>query len=190
MSTYRERREARAERLREWAGKRETRAAADLDRAHTMAAAIPFGQPILTDHYSAGRDRNYRDRIHNTQRRGFESLNKAASMNARADEIERQAAHAIYSDDHDAIDRLRERIAELEAERDRIKAYNATCRKGSTPDPSLLDDKQRRDLAVAQQYQPHACKNGRFPGYGLSNLSGNISRQRKRLAQLEQEAQR
>lgn len=187
--TYRERRAARAARLRDWADKRETRGAAALNQADTMAAAIPLGQPILIGHHSERRDRNYRNRIDTTARRGLADLDKAREMNARADEIERQAAHAIYNDDTDAADRLRERIADLEAQRDRIKAYNATCRKGSTPDLSILDDRQRAELASVQKHTPYNSKGGRFPGYALSNLSGNISRQRKRLADLEQKEQ-
>jgi hypothetical protein len=50
MSTYRERREARAERLREWADKRAEKAGAAAERASEMGAAIPFGQPILAGH--------------------------------------------------------------------------------------------------------------------------------------------
>lgn len=188
MTTYRERREARAARLREWAEKREQRGAADVEHAREMGAAIPLGQPILTDHHSARRDINYRNRIDSTYRRGFDSLRKAEQMHARADNIEAAAERAIYSDDHDAAERLVERIAELEAERDRIKQYNATCRKG-TPDPSILDDHQRSALASVQKHTPYNSKGGAFPAYALSNLSGNISRLRKRLAQLTKEAQ-
>jgi hypothetical protein len=71
--TYRERREAKADRLRARAEKREVKAAVDLDRGHQMAAAIPFGQPILVGHYSERRDRRYRDRIGATIDRGLAS---------------------------------------------------------------------------------------------------------------------
>ena len=185
--TYRERREAKAERLRDWANKRETRGTASVERAREMGAAIPFGQPVLVDHYSYGRDMNYRNRIGKTYDRGFSDLAKAGEMNARADGIEAQAAHAIYSDDHDAIERLTERIEALEAERDRIKRYNATCRKGA-PDLSILDDTQRADLASVQRHTPYNSKNGAMPAYALSNLSGNITRNRKRLAQLTKDS--
>ena len=186
--TYRERRLAKADRLDEWAGKREAKAEAAHDRACQMASAIPFGQPMLADHYSYGRDRRYRDRITSTFDRAYEDGKKAAEMAARADGIRAQAEHAIYSDDDDAIERLHERVAGLEAERERIKAYNASCRKGA-PDESLLDDKQRRDLASVRKHTPYSLgKKGEMPGYALSNLSGNIKRNRDRLAQLERGA--
>lgn len=187
MTTYRERREARAERLRGWAEKRETKASAELEQASQMADAIPFGQPILVDHYSAGRDRNYRNRIASKTQRACESLDKAAEMAAKADNIEAAAERAIYSDDVDAVERLAERVAELEGERERIKAFNATCRKGA-PDLSLLDEAQRRNLASIVKHCPYQLgPKGQYPGYALSNLGGNINRQRKRLTRLQRD---
>ncbi len=187
MSTYRERREARADRLDGWADKRQTRGEATLDRARTMADAIPFGQPMLVDHYSYRRDVNYRNRINSTFRRSFEDLNKATSMTSRAANIRAAADRAIYSDDDNAVEALTVRIEKLEAERARIKAYNASCRKGA-PDLALLDEKQQAGLASALKYSAHACKGGTFPAYSLTNLSGNIAKQRKRLTQLTREA--
>lgn len=185
--TYRDRREARADRLDGWADKRETRGQASVDQARARAALIPFGQPMMPGHHSYKGDVAYRGRIQSGYQRGFADLDKAESMRSRAEGIRSQADHAIYSDDHDAVDKLRERIAGLEAERARIKAYNATCRKGA-PDLSLLDEAQQTQLASALKYSAHACKGGAFPSYGLSNLSGNITKQRARLAQLEREA--
>ena len=181
---YRERREAKAERLREWAESRDRKAAAALGRAHAIADTIPFGQPILVGHHSEGRARRDQDRIHQGFRKGFEHQHKAEQFRERAEGIERAAEHAIYSDDDDAVARLRERIAGLEAERDRIKAYNASCRKGS-PDVSLLDARQQASLAsVAQVCAYQLGPNGAYPSYALTNLSGNISRQKKRLLTL------
>jgi hypothetical protein len=110
-------------------------------------------------------------------------------MSSRAAGIEAQLAGAIYSDDENAVEALQARIAGLEAERDRIKAYNATCRKGS-PDPSILDTKQKRDLASVMRHSSYQCKGGAFPSYGLTNLSANINRNRKRLEQLQAAAQK
>lgn len=187
--TYRERREARADRLEEWAGKREASGTAAVERAREMGAAIPFGQPMLVDHHSYRRDVNYRNRIGRTYDRGFEDLAKARGMASRAAEIRAQAEHAIYSDDDDAIVRLEARIVELEAERDRIKAFNASCRKVAGGDASLLDERQRGQLASVRTHTPYTLgKQGQMPGYALSNLTGNIGKQRKRLEELRRRA--
>lgn len=174
--TYRERREARAERLRDWAGKREAKAEAAYEQAHQMADAIPFGQPILVGHHSESRDRRYRDRVMNTGLRGLEHSRKAESMNSRADNIEGELASSIYDDDPDAIEQLRERIAKLEAERDAAKARNAAYRRDHKAELAALGSAFLRNQAMP------------YPSYHFQNLSGNLSRQRQRLARLERAA--
>lgn len=187
--TYRDRREARADRLDGWADKRQVRGSATLATTRERADMIPFGQPILVGHHSERGHRNMLDRIDNGYRRAFEDLNKADTMHSKAANIRAAADRAIYSDDDDAIDKLRARIAELEAERDRVKAYNTTCRKGA-PDLSLLTPYQRGGLETQARHMPdyHARIKQQCPPYMLSNLSGNIGKQRKRLEQLEREA--
>lgn len=166
--TYRERREARAERLRTWADKREDRGAAERARAQELTDAIPFGQPILVGHHSEKADRRRRDRAWDGLGRGIELERSAEGMRSRADEIERQADRAIYRDDADALERLRERIAELEAEREQMKARNAAYRKAHAAELRELTPYGRN------QAVPH-------PSYELQNLGGNIGRLRKRL---------
>lgn len=173
--TYRERREARAARLRGWAEKRYEKAEAVSTWADQYRGDTAFNtQPGYIPE---------RARLNAAQERSWESVNKAASMESRAGNIEAQLDRSIYSDDEDAIARLRERIAEREAERDRIKAYNASCRKG-TPNESLLDDAQRADLALTRRVAPYQLRGSAFPAYATSNLNGNIARDRERLARL------
>jgi len=183
-TTYRERREARAERLREWAGKREAKAEAASTQAHMMAQAIPFGQPILVGHHSEGRDRNYRARMAGQMDKAVEHSRKAESMNSRAANIEAALDSSIYDDDLDAIQRLEERIAGREAERERIKAYNASCRKGQR-DLSILTEAERTHLLRIAEVAPYSLgKQGQYPAYHLSNLGGVITKDRQRLARL------
>jgi hypothetical protein len=188
--TYRERREARAERLRQWAAKRETRAEHTAASVDALTSLIPLGQPILRGHHSQRRAERDRDRIVNETRRVVEHSNKAREFTSRAANIEAAAEHAIYSDDADAITRLTERIAGLERERDTIKAYNAACRKG-TADPATLPGNLARELASSiRVWGDVQCPGGRFPSYTLRNLSGNISRHKRRLAALTAEGPR
>lgn len=185
--TYRERREARAARLREWASKREARAEQAAASTDALAGRIPLGQPILLGHHSQRRAERDRDRIERGIRRTIEHTDKAREFTRRAENIQAAAEHAIYSDDPDAIVRLTERIAALERERATIKAYNAACRKG-TADPATLPDTLARELADAiKAWGDIQCPGGRFPSYTLSNLSANIRRNRQRLEQLTRE---
>jgi hypothetical protein len=177
--TYRERREAKAERLREWAAKREGKASDLRKRNEPFRGDIAFAsQP---GHLPE------RDRANRRDRAAWEHSKMAGSMRSRADGIESQLDTSIYSDDPDAIERLREKVERLEAERDRVKRFNATARKGS-PDYSILDEAQKRDLLSSVQIG--FDRNGAFPAYVTSNLSGNIKRARDRLQGLECQAGR
>ncbi len=176
--TYRERREAKADRLQEWAEKREAKA----------AGLRAQNEPYRGDHAFNTQPGNIPERARAIARdhRAYEHDQKARSMTSRAANIQAQADHAIYSDDEDATERLAERIGELEAERDRVKRYNATARKGA-PDASLLSEGERKTLmsmARAGQVRDDLA----IPKYHLANLSGNINRQKKRLDALRDAA--
>lgn len=174
--TTRERREARADRLEGWADKRQAGAAAvfKANEAYRGDHAFNFQPGHIPE----------RARVIARTERAFKSVAKAEDMAGRADTIRGQLDSSIYSDDPDAIPRLRERIAGLEAERDRIKAYNASCRRGQR-DLSLLDERQRAGLASVAKHSAYQLgEGGQMPAYKLANLSGDIARQRKRLAEL------
>jgi hypothetical protein len=182
--TYRERRERKAERLRAWADKRQRDAAAVFKAGEPFRGDIAFNtQP---GHIP------FRARLIAREDRAHQSLAKAGDMDRRADEIERQAGNAIYSDDDDACEQLRKRIAELEAKRTRIKLSSAAIRKHGLqrliqPDPPFeLTEAEKKDALVLMQCTPyHKVETKGWPSYYLQNLGGNITRQRKRLAELE-----
>ena len=129
--TYRDRREARAERLRGWAGKREQSAAAVFKAGEPFTSDIAFNtQP---GHIP------FRARLIAREDRAYASTVKAASMRSRADGIEDQLDTSIYDDDPDAIEQLRARIARLEAERDAAKTANAAYRKEHKAELKAMD---------------------------------------------------
>jgi hypothetical protein len=165
--TYRDRREARAERLRGWAATREGRA----------EAVFKAGEPFTSDYAFNTQPGHipFRAKLIAREDRAHQSLRKAASMRSRADGIEDQLATSIYDDDPDAIGQLRARITRLEAERDAAKAANAAYRR-----------EHRAELAAMGRWQRQQAVP--YPSYHFENLSGNLSRQRARLARLEREA--
>jgi len=174
MTTYRERRLARAEKLREWSAANERRSDQRYEAAHQIAEGIPCGQPVLVGHHSELGHRRDLAKIDAGMRASFELSEKAEEQARRAESIEAAAEHAIYDDDPDAIERLTEKIAALEARRERMKAANAAYRKAHREELKALTP-FGRDQAVP------------YPGYELSNLGGNISRAKERLARLQRE---
>lgn len=176
--TYRDRRTAKVARLEDWATKREDKAEA----LHEVGAAFRGDIAFITQ---PGHDmQRLRDKLNAKDERAYEHSKKASNFRDRAEGINRQLDQSIYSDDHDAIERLEARIAELDAERSRWKAYNASCRKGER-NLSLLDSKQQADLESVARYAPYQLRaNGAAPSYVTTNLGGNINRQKKRLEEL------
>lgn len=182
--TRRERKEARLTKRLEWAATRDRQAAAGFDRARTIADGIPLGQPILVGHHSEGRHRRDIARIDAGMRAGVESEKMAATHRSTAAEIGRQLDRSVFSDDADALDALRARIAEHEAKRERMREVNRLYRKGNAAgllELGLVLEELRAKLAAAGAYwgkAPH------LP-YELSNLGGRIAADRKRLADIE-----
>lgn len=159
--TYRERRLARAEKLRGWAEKREQRAEQAYERATELGQMIPFGQPILVGHHSEKGHRAHIQKIDSAMRQSCENSAKAERMEAKADEIEYQALRSIYSDDPDAIERLAQKVRTLETKREVMKGANVAARKDGKTAP--------------------------FPSWSLTNLGATIRTTKKRLEQLQRE---
>lgn len=186
--TRRERLTAKVERREEWANRRREEAAALLKRNEPYRGDYAFNtQP---GHIPE------RARAIRREDRAFEHLRTAQHHDAKASGLADQLDRAVYSDDADAVQQLEARIAEREAERDRIKAYNATCRAAvkagrKMGDTSLLNERQREDLkscAVAGQLR--AEKGCPFPGYVLSNLGGRIAADRDRIKDIQRRQER
>lgn len=170
--TTRERRLAKAAQLRGWADARDAKADAADAGVQSITDRIPSGQPILVGHHSEARARADHRRIERGMDAMMEHRGKASEMRSRADNIQAAAASAIYTDDPDAVERLTAKITRLEDRRNAIKATNSTYRKAHRTELKALGPYER-DRAL-----PH-------PSYELTNLSSEIRRNRKRLAELQ-----
>lgn len=172
MNAYEQKQADRKDRLEARADRVRREGEGRIERAKDMASIIPFGQPILVGHYSEGRDRNYRKRIRQNFDKGFQALNQADKIAARADAV---GTGGISSDDPDAVTKLRAELDRLEARQQSMKAENAAWTKagnktGRQADGSWVDPPQ--------------------PAFRLSNNSANIRRIKQRTATLEANADR
>lgn len=188
-NAYEEHQAARRERLLRIAARLESEGSARYQRAKQMAEAIPFGQPILVGHHSEGRDRRYRERIHNTFSKAFNAQNRAKVLRAKAEAV---GTGGISSDDPEAVGKLREELAGHEARQARMKAVNAAhARFLKNPDSLGKAELSDSDKALIQTYKPaYSWEPHPFPPYSLQNLGANIRRIKARIADLEQRASR
>lgn len=181
--TRRERLERKLEKRADWAEGARAKSDAAFATAAKRAEAIPFGQPVLVGHHSEKRDRNYRARIHAGMDRGVAELRKAEVHESKARGLTHALDTSIYSDDPDAQDKLREKIAVLTASRASMKEANAAFRKqGRAGVVALLGEAL---TAQAFQRASYTADAGPFPRYLFANIGAEIRRAQKRLETIE-----
>ncbi len=186
---YEDRKEARIERLESKAAAASAESTAAYRRASEIAHSIPMGQPIIVGHHS---ERHARA----DQRRIERGMNKSVEAGKKADYYARRAQaaannNAIRSDDPDAIEKLEEKLAALQAQHERDKAMNAYYRKHKTVKGFTDMDDERAakiDAAVAElNARPYSSgKHVPVPSWVLSNRNGEMSRLKKRIEALRQ----
>jgi hypothetical protein len=180
---YLAKRTARHQRLLAAAARAQRDSTAQLTEAARMAGCIPFGQPVQANHHSTQRDLNFRARIDSKSRRGYELHLKAKELQSRADACAESTA--ISSDDPEASDKLRARIAMLEDKQAKMVKVNKLVRKN---DRAGLAEMGISETVINKLFDPEYGRPG-IPAFELTNNSANILRLKKRLAQLEKSAQ-
>ncbi len=107
-----ERQQARTDRYRELADNARKQSEQCFRQSESMASVIPMGQPV---HGKA--DRNYREKIWNKMGQSVKASEKADYYERKAEAAENN--NAIYLDDDNAVEKLEQKLAELEQETDR-----------------------------------------------------------------------
>lgn len=187
--TRRERLERKVEKREEWAESRRKKAAAAFESARKIADGIPLGQPILVGHHSERRHRRDIARIDAGMSAGVESSKMAEHHESKAAGLAAQLDRSVFSDDVDAVAQLEARIAEHEAQRERMKTVNRLWKKGDAAGLAALGvdlDALKTRLAAAGAYwgsRPH------LP-YELSNLGGRIAADRERIQAIQARQER
>lgn len=172
MNSYEQKQEARRERILARADRLRSEGQARYKSGMDRLKAIPFGQPMLVDHYSYNRDRNYRRKAVGSIDKGIDLMKAADAAEARADAV---GTGGISSDDPDAITKLEGELAEAQARQVAMKAENEAWRKAG--------NKAGRQPDGSWQDAPN-------PTYRLSNNGANIRRIEDRIEQLKRNATR
>lgn len=187
MNSYEQRQAEKQQRYEDLARKNRNESEQRFGTAREIGSHIPFGQPILVGHHSEKRHRADANRIDNNMRKGVEASDKADYY---ADKAANVGTGGISSDDPEAIDKLREKLAGLEQAQATMKEANKICKsKKMTAEEKIAalgelgikPDQAGRLVTGENNY-------GRpgFPSYSLSNNNANIRRIQDRIKQLEQ----
>lgn len=179
-NNFEERKQKRIEYAKAQAEKNEKKADTLYNTAREMGSHIPFGQPILVGHHSERADRNYRQKINNTFEKSFEASNKVSYYKDKANAIENN--NAIFSDDPNAVEKLRTKIEKLEKHQLFMKDTNKYIRKKDKDSFLKLEEATEK---VWNHLNTPDCFGGLgFASYELTNNNANIKRLKVRLAQL------
>lgn len=118
---YEERKRERIERYKRLSQKAKERSSQYMNSsASKTLERIPLGQPILSDHYSANSHRRLIERAQKNIKKSIEEDDKSKFYSDRAKSTAN--SKVIYSDDPQAIAKLKEKLERLENERSSIKA--------------------------------------------------------------------
>ena len=173
--------EALAEKNRQQSGER-------YDAAKSIGDRIPMGQPILVGHHSERGHRADLKRINNNMRKSIEHNDKARYYERRAQALEND--HTIYSDDPEALLKLKQRLSDLEEHQAWMKTINKLCRSKKLTDEQIaeqLEDKHGLNASCVQRLlnPQYSYQKRGFQTWQLSNNNANIRRIQERIVQLE-----
>ncbi len=186
--TRRERIEQKLEKRQQWAEGRDCKA----------TALLKQNEPYRGDHAFNTQPGHIPERVRVIKRedKAFEHAGMASHHRSKADGLARQLERSVFSDDVDAVEQLEERIRERVAKSDRLKRYNATCRKAAKlgeahGDLSILDEGQRQTLKRTASVCSYQLRpGGGFPAYVSANLSGRNASDRKRIEAIKSRQER
>ena len=181
-SNFEERRENRKARYEELSDKNEQESTDRYNAAKSIGDHIPFGQPILVGHHSEGRHRRDLARIDNNMRKSIEAGEKAAYYAGKAAHIENDKA--IYSDDPEAIAKLRQKLFSLQNAQERMKKANKIVR-SKKPTAAEKVEQLVEQLGITEIQAKTILDNYGFERYQLSNNNANMTRIKDRIKQLE-----
>jgi hypothetical protein len=181
MNRYEAKQEARRARLAARAEKVAAEAQTHFRRVDAIASMIPFGQPILVGHHSEKRHRADIARIRNGMDKGVEASRKADQLQQRAAAV---GTAGVSSDDPDAVEKLKAKLAKLEATVARMKSANAALRR---EDHDGLVALGFTEAQIVSLRSPDFAGRVGFPDYAFTNTGAEIRRIRARILRLERQ---
>lgn len=173
---YEDKKLTRIEGYRAHAERAAEEARALAQRASDMVADVPLGQSL---------PKRYREQVWSALDKSLEAQAKAAYYASK--EKAAESNKAISSDDPEAVEKLKEKLAAEETKRERLKKLNAYYRTHSTcAGCEGISDELAAKLDAMMQEAP-SWQTGPVPDYQLDYSGAEIRRLKGRIAALEVE---
>ena len=185
---FEERHQRRIERYEELAEKAEEEAKRRINSPYVQAVIDMGGEPIKVGHHSERRHRALLKRADRDVAKALEEWEKAKHYRQKADAAKKN--RAIYSDDPNALEKLREKLRRLEEAHEEGKRLNKEYRrvKGNIDAmniPDTLKEQFKKDKATwfmgPDNWRP-------YPSFAVQNTNAEIRRIKDRIAALEKAA--
>ncbi len=180
---YEEKLEAKRQKYLDMADRARARSNAAYEGTKRILDCIPPGQPILVGHHSERRHRSDLNRVDAGMRKSFEEDKKAKYYEGKAFGV---GTAGISSDDENAVSKLEEKIANLEKEKERMKAVNKAWRKyASKKDDSELKKLGFNDEGIArlaeQVEKAYSWEKQPYAGFELTSIGAKIKTAKQRI---------
>ena len=185
VAGFAEKRAARVERMRAKAARLGAASESAHAQARKVGDMIPMGQPILIGHHSQRRHVRDLDRMQRGLERSLDLSNQATALERRATRSEK--GRAVSSDDPEAIEKLRDKLSRLNANRGRMRAANAAIRAGGDVVAALGRLGFREDEARKLLEKDFAGRIG-FADYALRNAAAEAGRVERRIREMGERA--
>jgi hypothetical protein len=184
-SNYHERKEARIERFQALSEKNESESTRLFEHSSKLASVIPMGQPILVGHHSEAGHRSHLKKMDNAMRKGCEASDKAEYYANKAESA--ASNHAISSDNPDAIQLLKDKLAGLERNQELMKACNKITGNKKLSEVEKVEKLVGLGLkeSTAQEIMIPVYGRTGIPSYKLTNNNAVIRNVKERIAILE-----
>ncbi len=186
LGDYQERIESKKDRLEARAEKAQVQSNACFEAAHQLGHVLPFGQPILVGHHSERKHRRLIENIDNNMRKSIEAQDKANYLEAKAASV---GSAGIASDDPEAIQKLKDKLANLERSQEMMKAINKVIRSKHMSNTDKVEymtqTHKLTEKHAAELLEGDFCGRIGFPSYALQNNNATIRATKQRIEELE-----
>ena len=188
-TNFEERRQARIERYQELAQKAEEEANRRIHSPWVNAVIDMGGEPVKMGHHSERRHRAILKRADRDVQKAVENWKKAEYYRQKAKAA--ASNRTIYSDDPQALEKLREKLRRLEESHEEGKRLNAEYRrvKGDIDKMNIPEDLKKEYKEAKAKWFMGPDNWRPYPSFAVKNTNAEIRRIKERIAALEQAAE-